>query len=135
VFYISLHERPGSLEFPGTGAAEEAGLGKGLGYTLNIPINHGGKEADYQRAFASQVQPALADYRPEFILVSLGFDALAWDTISHVSLECESFGFLTDELVAAAEREAGGRLVSVLEGGYDLLNLGQAAVAHVQSLL
>ena len=134
VFYISLHERPGSIGFPESGEAEETGRGAGRGYTLNIPLDFGSQEADYRRAFAAQVEPALADYRPQFVLVSLGFDALMWDRISHISLEPESFGYLTDRLVRAADAQAQGRLVSVLEGGYDLLHLGAAAVAHVRSL-
>jgi len=135
VFYASVHERPGSLEFPGTGEADERGTGPGRGYTLNVPLSRGSREAEYRAAFEEQVLPALDDYRPEFVLVSAGFDALSADTISHVSLEPESFGWITDMLVQAAERHAEGRLVSTLEGGYDLCRLGPAVAAHVESLM
>ncbi len=134
VLYISLHERPGSLEFPGTGEADETGLGEGKGYTLNVPLSLGSGEAEYRSAIGRQVLPALDAFSPEFLLLSAGFDALAGDTISHVGLEPESFGPITDALVRAAEQHAGGRLVSVLEGGYDLCNLGRAVAAHVEAL-
>ena len=134
VFYISLHERPGSLEFPGTGEAKETGRGAGKGYTLNVPLGRGSGEAEYLSAIEQQVLPALDAFLPEFVLVSAGFDALAADLISHVGLEPESFGPVTEALVDAAGRHAGGRLVSVLEGGYDLCNLGRAVVDHVEAL-
>lgn len=135
VFYISVHERPGSLPFPGTGEAAEIGRGPGTGFTLNVPLNRFSGELQYREAMETEVIPALNRYRPEFFLLSAGFDALAWDDVSHVSLKSESFGWITDLLVQAAEQHAFGRLVSVLEGGYDRLNLGHAVVAHVRSLL
>ena len=135
VFYVSLHERPGSLDFPGTGAAEERGSGAGEGYTLNVPLDRGSGDAEYRAAFEHQVLPALDWYRPEFILISAGFDALMWDRIAHLSLEPASYRWITQTLVRAAERHAGGRLVSVLEGGYDLANLGPAVAEHVRALM
>lgn len=135
VLYISIHERPGSLPFPGTGEAEEIGLGPGAGYTLNVPLNRFSTEPDYRIALEDQVVPALDRYRPQFVLLSAGFDALMWDDVSHVSLEPQSYRWLTELLVRAAERHASGRVVSVLEGGYDRLNLGQAVVEHVRALL
>ncbi len=134
VLYISLHERPGSLEFPGTGAAEEIGSGEGEGYTLNVPLDRGSTDVEYRLAIEQKVLPTLDRYRPEFILLSAGFDALMWDRVAHLSLEPASFQWMTRLLVQAAERHAGGRLVSVLEGGYDLANLGQAVVEHVRGL-
>ena len=135
VFYISIHERPGSLEFPGTGNFEETGLGPGRGFTLNVPLSWGSRESEYRSALENHVLPALDRYQPEFLLLSAGFDALAGDAISHVSLKPESFGWITQALVQAAQRYARGRLVSVLEGGYDLGTLGRAATAHVRALL
>jgi acetoin utilization deacetylase AcuC-like enzyme len=135
VFYISVHERPGSLPFPGTGEAAEIGHGTGEGFTLNVPLDRFSTEPHYRVALEQQILPAWDRYRPELLLVSAGFDALMWDDVSHVSLEPESFGWITELLVQAAERHAGGRLVSVLEGGYDRLNLGRAVIAHVRSLL
>jgi len=135
VFYISLHECPGSLEFPGSGAAEETGSGDGQGYTLNVPLDRGSGEAEYRAALEQQVLPALDAYRPQFILLSAGFDALMWDRVAHLSLEPSSFRWMTDAIVQLADRHADGRLVSVLEGGYDLSNLGRAVVEHVRGLM
>ena len=135
VFYISLHERPGSLAFPGTGAAEETGLGDGAGFTLNVPLARGSTDADYRWAMERQVLPALDRYRPEFILLSAGFDALMWDHVAHLSLEPASYRWMTQALVDAADRHAEGRVVSALEGGYDLPNLGPAVVEHVRRLM
>ena len=135
VLYISIHENPGSLPFPGTGEASEVGSGPGVGYTLNVPLGRFSTEPHYRAAFAEQIVPALDRYRPEFLLLSAGFDALMGDDVSHVSLEPASFGWITDLMVGVAERYAGGKLVSVLEGGYDRDNLGYAVVAHVAALL
>jgi acetoin utilization deacetylase AcuC-like enzyme len=135
VFYISLHERPGSLPFPGSGEADETGCGQGEGYTLNVPLNRGSGEAEYLAALDNQVVPALDRYRPQFVLLSAGFDALMWDDMANLSLEPSSYGPITERLVRTAERHASGRLVSVLEGGYDLPNLGSAVVAHASVLL
>jgi acetoin utilization deacetylase AcuC-like enzyme len=134
-FYISLHECPGSLEFPGSGAAEETGSGDGQGYTLNVPMGRGSGEAEYRAALEQQVLPALDAYRPQFILLSAGFDSLMWDRVAHLSLEPSSFRWMTDAIVQLADRHADGRVVSVLEGGYDLSNLGRAVVEHVRGLM
>jgi acetoin utilization deacetylase AcuC-like enzyme len=135
VFYASLHERPGTLPFPGSGEANEIGLGSGEGYTLNAPLTRGSGEAEYLGALDEWIVPALDRYRPEFVLVSAGFDALMWDDVANLSLEPPCFGPITRRLTDAAARHAGGRLVSVLEGGYDLPNLGAAVAAHVTALL
>jgi acetoin utilization deacetylase AcuC-like enzyme len=134
VLYVSLHERPGSLPFPGTGEAHHRGRGPGEGFTLNVPLSAGSVERHYLAAMNEQVLPVLDDFRPEFLLVSAGFDALAGDTISHVALEPESFGRITEVLLGVAERQADGRVVSSLEGGYDLCGLGPAVVSHVEAL-
>jgi acetoin utilization deacetylase AcuC-like enzyme len=135
VYYVSLHERPESLPFPGSGHHYEVGRGAGRGKTLNIPLDRGSTAAVYLEAIQNQVLPALEAFEPEFLLLSAGFDALAWDNIANMSLDPESYGPLTAELVRAAERHAAGRVVSVLEGGYDLGHLGAAVVAHVRALL
>ena len=134
VLYVSLHERPGSLEFPGTGHAGERGCGDGLGYTLNVPLDRYCGQREYLEAVDRHVLPALHRYRPQVLLISAGFDALAGDNVAHLSLDPESYGPLTDALVAVACRHSQGRVVSVLEGGYDLGHLGAAVVAHVRAL-
>lgn len=135
VLYISLHERPGSLPFPGTGEADEIGAGEGMGYTLNIPLAPGSGESEYRAAFETRVIPTLAGYRPQILLISAGFDALAWDRVSQISLPPRAFAWMTQQLVRAAESSAEGRIVSVLEGGYDLDQLGDAVCYHIRALL
>jgi acetoin utilization deacetylase AcuC-like enzyme len=134
VLYISVHERPGSLRFPGTGEEAEVGTGAGRGFTLNVPLSHGAGDAEYRAAFDRRVVPQLEAYRPEFLLVSAGFDALAADTISHLQLEPESYGWMTELLIDVAVCHGEGRVVSVLEGGYHLDYLGRAVVHHVAGL-
>jgi len=134
VLYVSIHERPGSLPFPGSGEESEAGIGPGRGFTLNIPLSRGAGDAQYQAAFDGQLLPKLREYRPEFLLISAGFDALAADMIAHLWLEPESYGWMTERLVEAAEQQCGGRVVSVLEGGYQLDYLGRAVVHHLAAM-
>jgi acetoin utilization deacetylase AcuC-like enzyme len=135
VLYISLHERPESLAFPGTGYAAETGLGDGIGYTLNVPLDRYCGPRDYLEAVDRSVLPALHHYEPQVLLMSAGFDALAGDGIANLSLDPESFGALTEKFVAVARRHSRGRIVSVLEGGYDLAHLGPAVAAHVRAIV
>jgi len=134
VLYISLHERPESLAFPGTGGAAETGLGDGVGYTLNVSLNRYCGPRDYLEAVDQRVLPALHRFEPQVLLVSAGFDALSGDNVANLSLDPESFGPLTDRLIAVAQHHSQGRMVSVLEGGYDLAHLGSAVAAHVRAL-
>jgi acetoin utilization deacetylase AcuC-like enzyme len=135
VLYISIHERSGTLPFPGSGEETETGIGEGRGCTLNIPLVAGSGDAVYRRAFRDQVRPALDRYQPEFLLVSTGFDACTGEWVAHLGLEPPSYHWITTELTAAANAHAEGRLVSILEGGYDLTALGACAIAHVRGLL
>jgi acetoin utilization deacetylase AcuC-like enzyme len=134
VLYISIHERPGSIRFPGTGEETEVGSGPGRGFTLNVPMSRGAGDAEYQAAFDQQILPRLEQYEPEFLLLSAGFDALSADMISHMRLEPESYEWMTERLVQTAQRFTQGRVVSVLEGGYHLDYLGRAVVHHVAGL-
>ncbi len=133
VLYVSLHEAPVAF-YPGTGYTNETGTGRGAGFTLNVPMRPGSGDDDYRRAFTEAVMPRLDAFAPEFVLISTGFDAAREDRTSHINLEPESFAWMTRELLAVAARHAGGRLVSVLEGGYDLPSLGRCAAAHVRAL-
>jgi acetoin utilization deacetylase AcuC-like enzyme len=135
VLYVSLHERPGSLEFPGTGEAHERGYGPGTGYTLNVPLKRGSGETEYLAALREQVLPALDRFTAEFLLVSAGFDALMFDRVSNMNLNASSYGPITELLVQAALRHTAGRMVSVLEGGYYLPDLGPAAETHVRAMM
>jgi acetoin utilization deacetylase AcuC-like enzyme len=135
VFYASLHERPASLPFPGSGEADEIGSGPGTGCTLNVLLDRGSGLADYLTAMDEVLVPAIHRYRPQFLLVSSGFDALVGDTISSIGLEPDSYGPITQRLIGLAEQHCCGKLVSVLEGGYDLPTLGPAVHAHIQTLV
>ena len=116
VFYASLHQWPW---YPGTGAAAERGSGGGRGATLNLPMGAGSGDADYLRAFDDTLMPALRDFAPDLVLVSAGFDAHVRDPLSHTRLTDECFAEMTRRLRELAD----GRLVSLLEGGYDLEGL------------
>ena len=117
--------------FP-AGAGDETGSGDGLGYTLNVPLDRGSGEAEYRAALEQKVLPALDKYGPQFILLSAGFDALMWDRVAHLSLEPRPSAGSRMGSSALRTGMPGGRLVSVLEGGYDLGNLGRAVVEHVR---
>ncbi|MDW7711557.1 MAG: histone deacetylase [Deferrisomatales bacterium] len=135
VLYVSLHEHPLTLRFPGTGYPGEVGRGDGRGATLNVPLPPRCDGAGYLAALRGTVLPALERFRPAFLLLSTGFDAQATEPGAHLSLAPEDFRRITRELAAAADALCGGRLVSVLEGGYELRGLGPCAAAHVAGLL
>ncbi|MEO1237910.1 MAG: histone deacetylase, partial [Planctomycetota bacterium] len=119
VLFVSVHEDP-TQQYPGTGFTQETGRGAGEGFTLNVPLASGAGDAAWDAAFEAEVLPRLEAYRPEFVLVSAGFDAAAADPLGHLAVSNAGFVGATRRLVEVAQRHAGGRLVSVLEGGYDL---------------
>ena len=130
VFFISLHGDPRTL-YPGTGYAHETGTGPGRGFTLNIPMPPGAGDEAYRCAFAEQVGSAAESFAPQFVLISAGFDAHRRDPLAALELETESYAWMTEWVLDLARRHSGGRVVSVLEGGYDLAALGECAAAHV----
>jgi acetoin utilization deacetylase AcuC-like enzyme len=117
VLYFSTHQVP---LYPGTGAARFFGHGEGLGYNLNVPLLAGKGDADYLHIYEKILAPVAAQFAPEFILVSAGFDIGAGDPLGGMSVTPGGFGRMTAALAAMAERTAAGRLALVLEGGYDL---------------
>ncbi|MGH7214837.1 MAG: histone deacetylase family protein [Tepidisphaeraceae bacterium] len=133
VLFISLHQDPRTL-WPRTGFALETGTGAGEGYTLNIPFEPGAGDEEYARAFESHVIPRLEAFRPEFLLISAGFDAHHDDPLADMRLTEDAFEWMTRELVGVADRHCAGRVVSSLEGGYDLRALGRCAVRHLVAL-
>jgi acetoin utilization deacetylase AcuC-like enzyme len=135
VMYASLHERPGSQPFPGTGESHEIGRGDGQGFTLNLPLDRGAGESDYLAAIESQLLPALDTFSPDVLVFSAGFDALMRDRASQLVLRPESYGKITEQIVTVTRNSTAGRVVSVLEGGYDLAELGAAVVSHLNALL
>lgn len=126
VLYISTHESP---LFPGTGAAEEVGVGEGRGATVNVPLPAGCGDAAYERAFSRVAIPALRRFAPELVIVSAGFDAHADDPLAGMEVTAGGFAAMAEDLARAADELCGGRLVFLLEGGYDLGALEESAAA------
>ena len=128
VFYASLHQWPW---YPGTGAESETGKGAGRGATLNIPLPSGSGDTEYLAHFETALMPALEDFDPGLILVSAGFDAHVHDPLSGTRVTEDAFARMTHLL----RDLAGGNLVSLLEGGYDLEGLAASVEAHVGALV
>ncbi|WP_122464868.1 histone deacetylase family protein [Brevundimonas lutea] len=127
LFLGSIHQMP---LYPGTGAPEE----RGVGNIVNAPVApHAAREA-WRNTLAGVLMPALDEFAPDLILISAGFDAHRRDPLAHQSLEAEDFAWATRAVLEVARRRCGGKVVSSLEGGYDLQGLGASAVAHVQAL-
>ena len=131
VLYVSTHQYP---FYPGTGAAAEVGSGAAAGRTLNVPMPAGCGDDEYVAAFADVVVPIAAQFRPEFVLVSAGFDAHRRDPLAAMTVTNEGFGAMTRLLVRLAETHAEGRLAAILEGGYDLRALQTAVPAVLDEL-
>jgi acetoin utilization deacetylase AcuC-like enzyme len=132
VFYFSTHQWPW---YPWTGAAEETGEGDGKGATLNIPLPAGSGDPEFIEAFEGKLRPAMDRFRPDFVLISAGFDSRTADPLGRFRLTDDGFRRLTEIVIAIARDHASGRLVSVLEGGYSLTGLASAVPAHVDALL
>lgn len=133
VYFFSTHQSPW---YPGTGDRDETGKGKGLGSTLNRPFPSGsGHDEIVETAFGKDLLAAMNTFRPELILVSAGFDSRLGDPLGQFRLTDNDFATLTNLMLDLAKEHADGKLVSVLEGGYDLNGLGKAAAAHAKTLL
>ncbi len=131
VMYFSTHQVP---LFPGTGAVRFFGRGEGFGYNLNVPLLAGKGDADFLRVFEGILAPVAAEFRPEFIVASAGFDIAAGDPLGGMAVTSAGFGRLAASLAAMAERTAGGRLAMVLEGGYDLAALREGVAEVLRAL-
>ncbi len=127
VLYISIHEDPS--EYPLTGFAEEIGEDEGLGYTVNIPLPYGIDDKIYLRAFKEVAMPIINQYKPQFILVSSGFDNHYTDPVGNLSLSSFSYPKIFNAILDSAGKFCQGKLVAVLEGGYNLRFLGKMACA------
>ena len=119
----------------GSGAAEETGAGEGLGMTRNVPIEFGTSRQDYERKFTDAVTRFADHVKPELVLISAGFDAHALDPIGSLGLETEDFAKLTRIVRQIAETHARGRIVSLLEGGYNVDVLPKCVATHLEGLL
>jgi acetoin utilization deacetylase AcuC-like enzyme len=132
VLFFSTHQWP---FYPGTGRKTERGMGAGMGLTVNVPLPAGSGGKEVLGAMRQQLEPTADAYKPELVLISAGFDSRAGDPLGGFMLKDEDFVEMTELVMGIAERHARGRVVSVLEGGYNLDGLGAAAAAHVGTLL
>src|SRR3990170_7285996 len=132
VFYVSLHQE---YLFPGTGRSDETGNGDGKGFTMNLPLPHGQGDKEYISLFKKRIYPKIINYKPDLIMISAGFDAHINDPLGSMNITSEGFGKLTDIICEASDKVCKGRIVSVLEGGYNLEALGESVVFHLKSLI
>ena len=131
VFFFSTHQHPW---YPGTGAPEETGEGEGVGTTLNCPFPAGSGRKEILGAFQEKLLPAAERFKPELVLISAGFDSREGDPLGNFLLTDTDFADLTRVMREIADKHAGGRVVSVLEGGYSLPGLAAGVRAHVDAL-
>lgn len=127
LFLASIHQWP---LYPGTGREDETGVGN----IVNATVEPGAAASAWRARFADRLMPALDAFSPDLVIVSAGFDAHARDPLAHQRLEAEDFAWATRAVLEVARAHAGGRVVSTLEGGYDLRGLAESTVAHVQAL-
>ena len=128
VLYASTHQMP---LFPGTGAPSETGVGN----IFNAPLSPGEGAPEFREAFRERILPAIETFAPDLILISAGFDAHRRDPLAEINLEAEDFAWATAELMEIADQSAQGRVVALLEGGYDLKGLAASAAAHIRQLM
>ena len=133
VLYYSVHEHP-SFAYPGTGRDFEVGVNEGEGFTVNSPVLPGRGDDEYRRFIMQDMVPAVKKFEPDFILVSAGFDAHVSDLMSGTNLSTDGYDFITEVILNLANRYTGGRLVSVLEGGYNLEILPLLVGNHITML-
>ncbi len=132
VGFFSIHRWP---FYPGTGDSDETGTGQALGTKLNLPVEFGTSRADYRDRFRDGLEHIAAKLKPELILISAGFDAHRDDPVGSLGLEIEDFGELTNMVLDVADVHSGGRVVSVLEGGYNTGILAGSVALHLSELL
>jgi acetoin utilization deacetylase AcuC-like enzyme len=129
VLYLSTHQMP---LYPGTGAVGETGT---KGNIVNAPLSPNTGGDHFREAFKSRILPAIEDAMPDLIIISAGFDAHHRDPLAQINLIADDFDWATAKLMEIAERHTGHRIVSLLEGGYDLVGLAESAATHVQRLM
>lgn len=133
VFYYSIHEHP-SFAYPGTGREFEVGIGEGDGCTVNSPVLPGRGDDEYRRLVMQDLVPAMKKFKPEFIILSAGFDAHQSDMMSGTNLSTDGYDFVSEVIMNLVNRFTGGRVVSVLEGGYNLDVLPILVENHIKIL-
>ncbi|HVF45791.1 MAG TPA: histone deacetylase [Pyrinomonadaceae bacterium] len=131
VFFFSAHQYPW---YPGTGTRGETGVGRGRGFTLNVPLRARTPATEHRRTFETALEEIGAKFRPDFVIISAGFDSRAGDPLGQLMLEDEDFVSMTRTVKDWARESCAGRVVSCLEGGYNLSSLGGTVAAHVRAL-
>ena len=132
VLYVSLHQYP---FYPGTGSANETGVGRGEGLTLNCPMLAGADDKDYKEAFLKRILPKVREFKPETVLISAGFDAHKEDPLANIWLSTECFRWMSERVMEIADEFSQGRIISLLEGGYNLKVLPLCVATHLEVLL
>jgi len=131
IFYSSTHQYP---FYPGTGSNDETGSGDGLGSNLNIPMQAFSGDSDYLNAIEQKLVPAIQNFNPDLIIISAGFDAHENDPLAQIELSTECYGQMTQQLCDVANEVCDGRILSMLEGGYDYSALGDSVQLHVETM-
>ena len=131
VFFLSMHQYPW---YPGTGARGETGIGRGRGYTLNLPLRAATPAAEQKRMFEAALEQIDETLKPDFVIISAGFDSHKGDPLGQLLLEDRDFVAMTRVVKQWADSSCKGRIVSCLEGGYNLKTLGETVRAHVEEL-
>lgn len=131
VFFFSMHQYPW---YPGTGSRGETGHGRGLGFTLNVPVKANTEADSQKRVFESALQDIARDFKPDLIMISAGFDSHLTDPLGQLQLEDPDFVSMTASVKQWADEVCGGRVVSCLEGGYNLDTLGETVRNHINEL-
>lgn len=131
VLYISTHQYP---FYPGTGSVSENGQGRGQGATLNCPMNAGSTDKEYELAFMQKILPKFDEFKPEVIIISAGFDAHQLDPLAQINLSTDFFGWMTARVMEKADQYCHGRIISALEGGYNLKMLPLCIAEHLSVL-
>lgn len=132
VHFFSIHQYPW---YPGSGSRGETGFGRGKGYTLNVPVKAHTRSADQKRMFEAAIGSISSEFKPDLIMISAGFDAHLTDPLGQLRLEDKDFDSMTKTLKDWAQEACGGRIVSVLEGGYNLETVGTTVRNHVKALM
>ncbi len=132
VLFFSTHDW---YAYPGTGDPSKHGAGEGYGYNINVPLNRGATDDDIKWAWEEKLLPKAEEFKPDFIFVSAGFDSRIDDLLGCFNITDKGFSALTKTAVELAEKYCNGRLVSILEGGYNIDGLAKAVTAHVGTLL
>lgn len=132
VYFFSTHQE---YHYPGTGHVSETGTGSATGRTMNIPFPSGADDTDIYKAYDEKIIPEIEKFSPGLIMISAGFDAHEGDPLAGLSITTEGFAGITEKLCKVADNVCGGRVVSTLEGGYNLLALADSAEAHVSKLV